>query len=142
MSLNVCSTDAIINRIMAYVIHTGALTSIVECLVLAMSIRGPRDLDLKLIYLGIYLVVGNLYGNSMLAILNSRQSSRQPVAHSLSTFTKSTTVTVPMKFSESQTELAQDALKLGRDSSAFIHVETTHTVHRGRSSMASSESVC
>ncbi|KAL0960619.1 hypothetical protein HGRIS_005650 [Hohenbuehelia grisea] len=127
------STDALISRIMAYVIHTGALTSIVECLVLALSFHAAADgINLNLVYLGIYEVVGNLYGNSVMAILNSRKSTRKTAAHSLSTFTNSTNVPghLPMKITESQTELAQGALKLDHDRSAYVKVHTTRTVHR------------
>jgi len=67
------STDTLINKLMAYVINNVILTSVFDIIDLIFVIT---EID-NLIFLAIFQIVGNLYTNSMLATLNSRQSLHQ-----------------------------------------------------------------
>ncbi|KDR69561.1 hypothetical protein GALMADRAFT_145313 [Galerina marginata CBS 339.88] len=63
-------TDTLINKLMAYAINNGILTSLFDIIVLTFDTVEPNNL----IFLAIFQVVGNLYTNSMMATLNSRHS--------------------------------------------------------------------
>ncbi|OJT13595.1 hypothetical protein TRAPUB_9860 [Trametes pubescens] len=67
-------TDHLANKLTFWAINIGALTSIVDVLVLAFS-----EATSNLIFLALYTVVGNLYSNSLLATLNIRIYARTQV---------------------------------------------------------------
>ncbi|KAJ7678937.1 hypothetical protein DFH06DRAFT_1165265 [Mycena polygramma] len=62
-------TDTLINRLMVYTINNGILTSAFDIVTLVFVTTEVNNL----IFLAVFEVVGNLYTNSMLATLNSRQ---------------------------------------------------------------------
>jgi len=66
----VTSTDTLINKLMAYAINNGILTSVFDIIVLIYVTTQPHNL----IFLAVFQIVGNLYTNSMMATLNSRIS--------------------------------------------------------------------
>jgi len=66
------STDTLINKLMAYAINNGLLTSILDIVVLVFTTSGG-----SLIFWAIFQIIGNLYTNSMMATLNSRRSLAQ-----------------------------------------------------------------
>ncbi|KDR69549.1 hypothetical protein GALMADRAFT_145303 [Galerina marginata CBS 339.88] len=74
------STDTLINKLMAYAINNGILTSFFDIIVLTFVVVEPDNL----VFLAIFQIVGNLYTNSMMATLNARQSLANPPAVSLS----------------------------------------------------------
>ncbi|KAL4250062.1 hypothetical protein ABKN59_004919 [Abortiporus biennis] len=63
-------TDSQIDILMAYSIHTGALTSLFGIAVLTAYLTMPNNL----IYVGIYVIVPKLYHNALLASLNGRET--------------------------------------------------------------------
>ncbi|KDR71986.1 hypothetical protein GALMADRAFT_143338 [Galerina marginata CBS 339.88] len=66
-------TDTLINKLMAYAINNGILTSFFDIIVVTFVTVEPNNL----IFLAIYQIIGNLYTNSMIATLNSRRSLSQ-----------------------------------------------------------------
>uniref|UniRef100_A0A0W0G0Z0 DUF6534 domain-containing protein n=1 Tax=Moniliophthora roreri TaxID=221103 RepID=A0A0W0G0Z0_MONRR len=67
------STETLINRLIAHAINNGALTSLADISVVIFLAPIPKNL----VYLGIFEIVGNLYANSLLSTLNSRNSHLQ-----------------------------------------------------------------
>ncbi|KAJ7687059.1 hypothetical protein B0H14DRAFT_902373 [Mycena olivaceomarginata] len=67
-------TNTLLNRLVGYIISSGVLTSITDILVLATFLAMPDNL----VYIGILNFVNNFYANSMLAMLNARDSLRNP----------------------------------------------------------------
>ncbi|KAJ7786682.1 hypothetical protein B0H14DRAFT_3893633, partial [Mycena olivaceomarginata] len=65
-------TNTLLNRLVGYIISSGVLTSLADILVLATFLAMPDNL----VYIGILDFVGNIYANSMLAMLNARDSLR------------------------------------------------------------------
>ncbi|KAI0352113.1 hypothetical protein OH77DRAFT_1428888 [Trametes cingulata] len=63
-------TDTLVNRIIAYSVMTGALTSIIDIVILTCFVTMPDSL----VYLAIYDLLPNLYANSLLAMLNAREA--------------------------------------------------------------------
>ncbi|KAK7054814.1 hypothetical protein VNI00_003277 [Paramarasmius palmivorus] len=66
------ASETMLNKIIVLAINTGAITSVWTILILIayLSLRGYY------VYFGMYLVIGRLYANSLLATLNSRQRMR------------------------------------------------------------------
>jgi hypothetical protein len=65
-------TNTIVNRLIAYIISTGVLTSVFDIVILTASLAMPQNF----VYLLFLNFINNLYSNSMLAMLNTRQSLR------------------------------------------------------------------
>ncbi|KAJ6575622.1 hypothetical protein DFH09DRAFT_1150720 [Mycena vulgaris] len=65
-------TNTVVNRLITYIISTGLLTSVIDIIILSASLAMPENL----IYLCFLNFINNLYSNSMLAMLNARQSLR------------------------------------------------------------------
>ncbi|KIJ37698.1 hypothetical protein M422DRAFT_781597 [Sphaerobolus stellatus SS14] len=65
-------TDKLINKLVIYTINNGVLTSAVDIVALVFVFDEPHNL----IFLAITQVIGNLYANSLMAMLNSRRSLR------------------------------------------------------------------
>ncbi|KIJ37697.1 hypothetical protein M422DRAFT_781596 [Sphaerobolus stellatus SS14] len=63
-------TDKLINKLVIYTINNGVLTSAADIVALAFVFAEPDNL----IFLAITQVIGNLYTNSLMALLNSRRS--------------------------------------------------------------------
>ncbi|EIN09174.1 hypothetical protein PUNSTDRAFT_143743 [Punctularia strigosozonata HHB-11173 SS5] len=74
------STNTLVNRIITYVITTGALTSVVDLAILICFVTMQNNL----VYLSMYNLVNNLYANSLLAMLNAREALNK-VSHGSST---------------------------------------------------------
>ncbi|KAK0458187.1 uncharacterized protein EV420DRAFT_384254 [Desarmillaria tabescens] len=74
-------TDTIINRLIIYTINNGLLTGVTDLLIIAFEIAYPNNL----VYLSLYQVVANLYFNSFLATLNSRQPTKMTHIDNIST---------------------------------------------------------
>jgi len=66
------STEQLLNRIVTYTISTGLLTSVIDIVILGAFVGLPNTL----VYLCFFDFVPNLYANSLLAMLNSRQSEQ------------------------------------------------------------------
>ncbi|OBZ79056.1 hypothetical protein A0H81_00119 [Grifola frondosa] len=66
------STNTIMNKIIMYTISSGLLTSITDIVILICFLTMPNNL----VYLFFYGFVNNFYANSLLAMLNSRESLR------------------------------------------------------------------
>ncbi|KAI3603794.1 hypothetical protein WG66_006693 [Moniliophthora roreri] len=64
------STDTLINKLIAYAIHNGALTSLTSISIVVLIAPKPKNL----VYFSMFEVIGNLYANSLLSTLNSRKS--------------------------------------------------------------------
>ncbi|KAI1791874.1 hypothetical protein LXA43DRAFT_1181510 [Ganoderma leucocontextum] len=64
------STNAMVNRIITFVIMTGSLTSVVDIATLISFVVMPNNL----VYLSMYNLVNNLYANSLLAMINARET--------------------------------------------------------------------
>jgi hypothetical protein len=62
-------TDNVINLLMVYTINTGLLTAIVQLSCFICNIALPKT---NLVWLGLYLPLGKLYANALLASLNAR----------------------------------------------------------------------
>ncbi|KAI0730584.1 hypothetical protein C8Q76DRAFT_332285 [Earliella scabrosa] len=60
----------LVNRILTFTITTGALTSVVDIAILICFVAMPDNL----IYLSMYNLVNNLYANSLIAMINARES--------------------------------------------------------------------
>ncbi|KAF9475340.1 hypothetical protein BDN70DRAFT_254416 [Pholiota conissans] len=91
-------TDKIIDKLMIYAINNGILTSITGIVALAFVFAFPNDLY----SVAIAQIIGNLYSNSLMATLNSRNktkesapSSLEIASHGLSTFGTSTNPQMP-----------------------------------------------
>ncbi|KAJ7238327.1 hypothetical protein B0H12DRAFT_1137512 [Mycena haematopus] len=67
------STDSIVNTLVLYAMNTGLLTSIVVLVDMICFLTMPDNF----IHLGIQIISGKLYTNSLLATLNFRDSVRQ-----------------------------------------------------------------
>ncbi|KAI5118153.1 hypothetical protein M0805_000532 [Coniferiporia weirii] len=70
-------TNSLINRLMAYTISTGLLTSAMSLMALITALVYPT----KFIYLIPDFVIPKLYFNSVLALYNSRQNLRNNLVH-------------------------------------------------------------
>jgi len=68
-------TNSLLNKLIAYIVSTGLLTSVVDVIILATFLGMPDNL----VYLCFLNFINNFYANSMLAMLNARQSLRQGV---------------------------------------------------------------
>ncbi|KAM5530938.1 hypothetical protein V8D89_015383 [Ganoderma adspersum] len=64
------STNFMVDRIITFVLTTGTLTSVVDLAILICFVAMPDNL----VYLAIFGLINNLYANSLLAMLNARQS--------------------------------------------------------------------
>ncbi|THH08978.1 hypothetical protein EW145_g2331 [Phellinidium pouzarii] len=64
------STDNVINVLMMYVINTGLLTAVCATCCIAIYVAMPTTF----IFIGFYFCLPKLYFNSMLAMLNSRET--------------------------------------------------------------------
>ncbi|KAF9043623.1 hypothetical protein BDZ89DRAFT_1059540 [Hymenopellis radicata] len=67
-------TDHLINKLIFYAMNVGILTSVLDFVVLITS-----EVDNSLIFLAIFEVVGSVYFNSLLAMLNIRHITRGQV---------------------------------------------------------------
>ncbi|KAF7339244.1 hypothetical protein MVEN_02002200 [Mycena venus] len=65
-------TNSLLNRLIAYIISTGVLTSVVDIIILGTFLGMPNNL----VYLCFLNFINTLYANSMLALLNARSSLR------------------------------------------------------------------
>ncbi|KAJ6468282.1 hypothetical protein C8R45DRAFT_1218790 [Mycena sanguinolenta] len=65
-------TNTLLNRLIKYIVSTGALTSMVDVIVLTTYLAMPNNL----VYIGFLNIVNNFYANSMLAMLNAREFLR------------------------------------------------------------------
>jgi len=70
-------TDALINKLIIFFVNTGLLTSVLAIAVVISSLASP---DTQY-FAACYFVIGRLYTNSLLALLNSRNSSYQNANH-------------------------------------------------------------
>ncbi|KAI0824350.1 hypothetical protein BC628DRAFT_1379021 [Trametes gibbosa] len=75
------STDSVLDTLVLYTISTGLLTTIIGILIFAFGLAYPNDL----IYAGLSIPGVKLYSNSVLAMLNSRQSLSARMTQGLST---------------------------------------------------------
>ncbi|KAF9459322.1 hypothetical protein BDZ94DRAFT_1300644 [Collybia nuda] len=64
------NTDTLVNRLILHAVSNGILTSVLDVLVFIFALLYPQNM----IYIALYQVISNLYVNSVLATLNSRQS--------------------------------------------------------------------
>ncbi|KAM5532416.1 hypothetical protein V8D89_013910 [Ganoderma adspersum] len=65
-------SNMLINRLMVFAINTGLLTSICACISLITFFVFPTTF----IYICFYFLIGRLYANSLMAMLNARRSRR------------------------------------------------------------------
>ncbi|KAH8826050.1 hypothetical protein DL96DRAFT_1816501 [Flagelloscypha sp. PMI_526] len=78
-------SDSVINRLMLFAINSGLVTSLCAVGSLLFYLALPKTL----VYFGLYLTIGRLYQNSLLATLNARKyilsggNNSQPESHSL-----------------------------------------------------------
>ncbi|KAI0311299.1 hypothetical protein OF83DRAFT_770714 [Amylostereum chailletii] len=72
------STDTLVNKIVLYSIATGAITSVFDILILVCYLAMPNNL----VYLCMFNFINNLYANSLLAMLNARDSFNKRPGHS------------------------------------------------------------
>jgi len=63
------STDSVINKLILWSVNTALITGIIEVLVLVLWV----SMTDRLVFLAFHLVVGKLYTNSLLAMLNGRE---------------------------------------------------------------------
>ncbi|KAF7336136.1 hypothetical protein MVEN_02160900 [Mycena venus] len=63
-------TNMLLNRLIAYIISTGVLTSVIDIVILVTFLAMPNNL----VYLCFLNFINNFYANSMLALLNGRGS--------------------------------------------------------------------
>ncbi|OBZ79896.1 hypothetical protein A0H81_00123 [Grifola frondosa] len=66
------STNAILNKIITHTVSSGMLTSITDIVILICFLTMPNNL----VFLFFYDFINNFYANSLLAMLNSRESLR------------------------------------------------------------------
>jgi len=69
---NIKQTNTLLNRLIAYIVSTGLLTTVVDIIILATFLAMPDNL----VYLCFLNFINNFYANSMLALLNARSSLR------------------------------------------------------------------
>ncbi|PIL36727.1 hypothetical protein GSI_00416 [Ganoderma sinense ZZ0214-1] len=65
-------SNILINRLMVFAINTGLLTSVCACISLITFFAFPTTF----IYICFYFLIGRLYANSLMAMLNARRSRR------------------------------------------------------------------
>ncbi|KAI0766214.1 hypothetical protein BD413DRAFT_158281 [Trametes elegans] len=70
------STDTLVNRIITYSVMTGTLTSVIDLAIIICFVSMPNNL----VYLALYDSAPNLYANSLLAMLNARESLQKMAA--------------------------------------------------------------
>ncbi|KAJ7608369.1 hypothetical protein FB45DRAFT_946536 [Roridomyces roridus] len=68
-------TNSLLNKLIAYIVSTGLLTSVVDIIILATFLGMPDNL----VYLCFLNFINNFYANSMLAMLNARRSLRNGI---------------------------------------------------------------
>ncbi|KAK7062917.1 hypothetical protein VNI00_000415 [Paramarasmius palmivorus] len=69
------TSETMLNRITVLAVNTGAITSVWTIVILITYLSLPG----YYVYFGMYLVIGRLYANSLLATLNARQKLRSMV---------------------------------------------------------------
>ncbi|RDX47541.1 hypothetical protein OH76DRAFT_1484668 [Lentinus brumalis] len=65
-------SDRLVNKLMAFTINTGLVTSTCACVSLITYLARPGSF----VYMSFFLLMGRLYSNSLLATLNARQRFR------------------------------------------------------------------
>ncbi|KAI3615022.1 hypothetical protein WG66_016853 [Moniliophthora roreri] len=126
------STETLINRLIAHAINNGALTSLADISVVIFLAPIPKNL----VYLGIFEIVGNLYANSLLSTLNSRNSHLQAsLAAELASPHLSFGTPVPLASTRATGTSSTDTAK----PPVQIFVETESGLHRGLRDMESLE---
>ncbi|KAI1792960.1 hypothetical protein LXA43DRAFT_300493 [Ganoderma leucocontextum] len=65
-------SSMLINRLMVFAINTGLLTSVCACISLVTFFVFPNTF----VYICFYFLIGRLYANSLMAMLNARRSPR------------------------------------------------------------------
>ncbi|KAJ6511408.1 hypothetical protein C8R47DRAFT_1296383 [Mycena vitilis] len=72
-------TNNVINTLMLYTINTGLLTALVQLSTFMCNVALPKS---SLVWLGLYLPLGKLYANALLASLNARDHLKSRLDHS------------------------------------------------------------
>ncbi|KAF9554668.1 hypothetical protein CPC08DRAFT_821564 [Agrocybe pediades] len=94
------SITGLINRLIAYTIRTGLLTSVAS-VALVICLRVMPD---NLIWLGVYTFVAKLYSNSLLSALNARKGFRDEVYRSTNSRRQKFSIPDTSFLSQSQSE--------------------------------------
>jgi len=110
------TSDTMITKLMIFTINTGLLTSI--CAV--ASLISISAAGTTFIYITFYFCLGRLYSNSLMAILNARQSIRSMVSDEI----------VSISLSGMQKSDGTAAVSKGQTNSIAIKVDTTQEFTR------------
>ncbi|PBK89869.1 hypothetical protein ARMGADRAFT_1083334 [Armillaria gallica] len=112
-------TNTMINKLMIYAIHTGLITAVADIFVLAFNRAYPDNL----VYIALYLIVGNLYSNSFLASLNARRPTKS-IHESISTGVNM----LSLPTSDAHDKSFEDATRINTDNSRHIDINISSTV--------------
>lgn len=114
-------TNSIVDRIMQYVIATGAATSLLAIAVLISYLIRPKSF----IFIAIHFSVSRMYTNSLLFTLNSRRKLREPQAITVTEFVTASSSS-PHRSSSSRLRSNSE-----RDERSELEFKTPSITHEG-----------